>query len=62
VTGRVVGERLVHAMVGPVPGKPWEREWITLHAETLDQAVERAKEYFGVVRVYEVCWDPGYVT
>lgn len=62
MTGRVVGERLCHALVGLVPDKPWEREWITLHAATLEEAAERAIKHFGVVRVYETCWDPGYIT
>jgi hypothetical protein len=55
-----MSERPVHALVGLVPGKPWERQWVMLQAESLEQAVARATELWG--RVYEVCWDPGYVT
>ena len=55
-----MSERLCHALVGLVPEKPWEREWVTLHAATLEQAADRAKAIWG--RVYEVCWDPGYIT
>lgn len=53
---------MMHALVRTEPNIPHQREWILVQARTLDAAFKAAKEYHGVQQVYEVCWDPGYIT
>jgi hypothetical protein len=37
-------------------------EWTTVQAVTLSEALEKANELPGVVRVLEAAYDPAYIT
>lgn len=58
----LAADRVVFAQVRTKPEEPWSREWINFRAKSLDEAMKVAATMPGVLQVYEVCWDPGFIT
>jgi hypothetical protein len=49
-------------MVRTQADDPCQREWTTVQATSLEDAHVVALQRPDVLQVYEVAWDPGYIT